>query len=144
MMNLDPRRLLALFWHTSLCFHATFAYSHTIRVLPVRGRALYASRGAEDGVGRVFIFGLGYTGLDLAKQLAHRGWQVSGTVSSQEKARRVAQSASSLQVFAFDATLGPLGDPKVRFCLVKIHTNTFSFIIHHYEGEAGKLQGLRC
>lgn len=128
MTRFGPRRLLELFCHTSLCFHLTLAYSPALRLPSVRGRALYASPGAEGGVGRVFIFGLGYTGLDLAKQLAHRGWQVSGTVSSQEKARRVAQGTSGLQVFPFDATLGPLGDPKVRCCLVKVHTNSFYFL----------------
>lgn len=37
-------------------------------------------------VGRLFIFGLGYTALHLADRLRHAGWSLAGTVRGQDKA----------------------------------------------------------
>ena len=53
--------------------------------------------------GHVFFFGLGYTALRLARRMRDAGWQVSGTVRSEEKAAALAQ-AEGFTVHAFDGT----------------------------------------
>jgi len=46
-----------------------------------RGAARARALGAEDEAGQptLFIFGMGYTGRELARQAAARGWRVCGT-----------------------------------------------------------------
>lgn len=49
---------------------------------------------------RLFIFGLGFTGLRLARAMQLLGWSVAGSVTSLEKAEWVAKFG--IQTFAFD------------------------------------------
>lgn len=51
--------------------------------------------------GHVFFFGLGYTGLRLARRLKAAGWQVSGTVRESDKAAALA-AAEGIAVRVFD------------------------------------------
>ncbi len=51
---------------------------------------------------RLFIFGLGYSALALARRLKARGWRVAGTVRSEEK--REALEKESIATFLFDGT----------------------------------------
>ena len=61
---------------------------------------------SEDGNGngsgkKVFVFGLGFTTLELATALQRQGWQVSGTCRSEEK--RVALELRGLKAHLFDS-----------------------------------------
>jgi glutamyl-tRNA reductase len=60
-------------------------------------------RSAASAVNRVFIFGLGYTGKRIAMQLKRQGWEVYGTVRTQESADRL-RAAAGINAFAFDRT----------------------------------------
>lgn len=51
-------------------------------------------------VGRLFIFGLGYTALHLADRLRGMGWSLAGTVRGQDKAD--ALRAHGIDAFTFD------------------------------------------
>lgn len=51
-------------------------------------------------LGRLFVFGLGYTGLVLARRLKKQGWIVGGTVQSEE--RRATLAAEGINAFVFD------------------------------------------
>ncbi|PRW45259.1 NAD(P)-dependent oxidoreductase [Chlorella sorokiniana] len=52
--------------------------------------------------GKLFVFGLGYTGLGAASFFQQRGWEVAGTVRSEDKVDRLAQRGIS--AFHFDPT----------------------------------------
>ena len=83
--------------------------------------------------GRLFIFGLGYSGLEIAKLAKATGWTVAGTVRDADKARQF--SAEGLETHLFDGTTtlpaaalggashilctiapGSTGDPALRTC----------------------------
>lgn len=83
--------------------------------------------------GRLFIFGLGYSGLEVAKLAKAAGWAVAGTVRDADKARQF--SAEGLETHLFDGTTalpraaldgathilctiapGSAGDPALRTC----------------------------
>ena len=83
--------------------------------------------------GRLFIFGLGYSGLEIAKLAKAAGWTVAGTVRDADKARQF--SAEGLETHLFDGTAalpraavgdashilctiapGSTGDPALRTC----------------------------
>lgn len=83
--------------------------------------------------GRLFIFGLGYSGLEIAKLAKAAGWTVAGTVRDADKARQF--SAEGLETHLFDGTTalpraaiygathilctiapGSAGDPALRTC----------------------------
>lgn len=49
---------------------------------------------------RLFIFGLGYSGLEIAKLAQTQGWQVSGTCTAAEKANRL--RADGIETYVFD------------------------------------------
>jgi nucleoside-diphosphate-sugar epimerase len=51
---------------------------------------------------RLFIFGLGYSGLEIAKLATAAGWSVTGTVTTADKARRLA--ADGIETHLFDGT----------------------------------------
>lgn len=51
---------------------------------------------------RLFIFGLGYSGLEIAKLAKAQGWSVAGTCTTDEKARRL--RAEGIEAHAFDGT----------------------------------------
>ncbi|MFZ5784510.1 MAG: SDR family oxidoreductase [Pseudomonadota bacterium] len=55
--------------------------------------------------GRLFIFGLGFCGLEIAKLARDAGWTVAGTVRTADKAARL--RARGLEAHVFDGT-GPL------------------------------------
>jgi nucleoside-diphosphate-sugar epimerase len=83
--------------------------------------------------GRLFIFGLGYCGLEIAKLAKGAGWTVGGTVRDADKARQF--SAEGIETHLFDGTAacadtavgnashilctiapGSAGDPALRTC----------------------------
>lgn len=82
---------------------------------------------------RLFIFGLGYSGLEIARLAKTQGWTVAGTVTGTEKARRL--GADGIEAHVFDGTAplpaaafgdsshvvctiapGKAGDPALRLC----------------------------
>lgn len=82
---------------------------------------------------RLFIFGLGYTGLEIAKLAAAAGWTVAGTCRGLDKATRL--RAQGIEAHVFDGTdplqaedfgeashvlctiaPGRTGDPALRLC----------------------------
>ena len=87
---------------------------------------------------RLFIFGLGYSGLEIAKLARAAGWSVAGTVTGSEKAERLA--TAGLETHRFDGTVplsasalddashilctiapGTAGDPVLRTCAPRLH-----------------------
>ncbi len=52
--------------------------------------------------GRLFIFGLGYSGLEIAKLAKAQGWQVAGTCTRADKAARL--SDQGIETHVFDGT----------------------------------------
>jgi nucleoside-diphosphate-sugar epimerase len=83
--------------------------------------------------GRLFIFGLGYSGLEIAKLAQARGWPVAGTVTTEAKAKSVRALDVEAQVFDGMAALpaglldaashvlstippGTTGDPVLKTC----------------------------
>src|SRR5437763_4427548 len=83
--------------------------------------------------GRLFIFGLGYSGLQIAKLAKAAGWQVAGTVRDSDKARQL--TAEGIETHLFDGTSalpaasfgkathvlctiapGSTGDPALKTC----------------------------
>jgi nucleoside-diphosphate-sugar epimerase len=60
---------------------------------------------------RVFIFGLGYSALALAKALLDAGWEVAGTVRGPEKL--VAMHACGIEALPFDRDR-PLAQPRAQ------------------------------
>lgn len=82
---------------------------------------------------RLFIFGLGFSGLEIAKLAKTEGWTVAGTCTGEEKARRL--RAAGIDAHRFDGTAalapdafgdathvvctiapGAAGDPALRTC----------------------------
>ena len=60
---------------------------------------------AETTPPRLFCFGLGYSAGHLAHQLLARGWQVAGTVRTEDKAARLRDQGIAAQVFDRDHPL---------------------------------------
>jgi nucleoside-diphosphate-sugar epimerase len=82
---------------------------------------------------RLFIFGLGYSGLEIARLARAQGWPVAGTCTTDEKARRLRAEGIEAHVFDGSAPLpdasfgaathvvctvapGAAGDPALRAC----------------------------
>ncbi|CAN5239409.1 SDR family oxidoreductase [soil metagenome] len=78
---------------------------------------------------RLFIFGLGYSGLEIAKLAKDAGWSVAGTVTGADKAERLIAEGIETHVFDGAAALaaeathvlctiapGSTGDPVLRAC----------------------------
>ncbi len=82
---------------------------------------------------RLFIFGLGFSGLEIAKLARAQGWAVAGTCTSEEKAGRLREAgiethrfdgSTALSTEAFGDTThvictiapGESGDPALRTC----------------------------
>ena len=82
---------------------------------------------------RLFIFGLGYSGLEIARLAKAAGWRVAGTCTSEQKA--AALRADGIEAHCFDGTAalppeamdgashvlctiapGAAGDPALRIC----------------------------
>jgi nucleoside-diphosphate-sugar epimerase len=82
---------------------------------------------------RLFIFGLGYSGGEIARQAKEAGWSVAGTVRGGDKAQQLA--AEGIEAHPFDGTAplpaglidgtthvlctiapGTAGDPALRLC----------------------------
>src|SRR5256885_4637536 len=57
--------------------------------------------------GRLFIFGVGFSGLEIARLARAGGWPVAGTVTTPDKAERLA--AEGIEAHLFDGT-EPLPD----------------------------------
>ena len=51
---------------------------------------------------RLFVFGLGYSALALARRLKRQGWRIAGTCRTEE--RRATLAAEGIQAFVFDGT----------------------------------------
>src|SRR5688500_6744039 len=83
--------------------------------------------------GRLFIFGIGYSGRQIAKLAQEAGWSVAGTVRDADKARQL--TAEGIETHLFDGTAalaaasfgktshvlctiapGSTGDPALRTC----------------------------
>ncbi len=83
--------------------------------------------------GRLFIFGLGYSGLEIAKLARTAGWRVAGTVTTADKAARLRDQG--IDAHAFDGSTpvtvedlaaathilcsiapGTTGDPALKAC----------------------------
>src|SRR5438045_847923 len=83
--------------------------------------------------GRLFIFGVGFSGLEIARLARTRGWTVAGTVTTPEKAERLI--TEGIEAHLFDGTTvlpasalgeashvlssvspGIAGDPVVKVC----------------------------
>jgi nucleoside-diphosphate-sugar epimerase len=86
---------------------------------------------------RLFIFGLGYSGLEIARAAQAAGWHVAGTCRTAEKAARL--SAAGVDTLVFDGTAslpaetlaevshilctaapGEAGDPALRACRAEL------------------------
>lgn len=82
---------------------------------------------------RLFIFGLGFSGLEIAKLAKAQGWSVAGTCMTEEKARRLREEGIEAHAFDGSAALpapsfddathvlctvapGIAGDPALRTC----------------------------
>lgn len=65
----------------------------------------------------LFVFGLGYSAQALGQRLMRRGWQVSGTVRSADKAAALAEKGFDAQVW--DGT-GPLDLPEGAHWLITL------------------------
>lgn len=82
---------------------------------------------------RLFVFGLGYSGLEIARLAKSQGWTVAGTVTGAEKAARLGAGGIEAHVFDGSAPLpaaafgdsshvlctvapGRAGDPALRLC----------------------------
>jgi nucleoside-diphosphate-sugar epimerase len=84
--------------------------------------------------GRLFIFGLGYSGLEIANLARATGWSVGGTVTTDDKAARLRSAGIDAHVFDGSASVpgveslaaathivcsiapGTTGDPVLRSC----------------------------
>ncbi|SJZ81833.1 Nucleoside-diphosphate-sugar epimerase [Enhydrobacter aerosaccus] len=83
--------------------------------------------------GRLFVFGLGFAGLEIAKLALAKGWSITGTCTTPEKAARL--RARGIEAVVFDGTAaapaeafagathilctiapGTTGDPALRLC----------------------------
>jgi len=69
---------------------------------------------------RLFIFGLGFSGLEIARLAAAEGWAVAGTCTSEDKARRLRESGIEAHRFDGTAALAPdaFGEPTHVLCTV--------------------------
>lgn len=69
---------------------------------------------------RLFVFGLGYSGLEIARLARAAGWRVAGTVTGAEKAERLA--AEGIEAHLFDGTAplatSALEEPSHVLCTV--------------------------
>jgi nucleoside-diphosphate-sugar epimerase len=86
--------------------------------------------------GRLFIFGLGYSGLEIARLAKESGWDVAGTVTTAEKAATL--QAQGIETHRFDGTAplangiagathilctiapGSGGDPVLKQCIASL------------------------
>jgi nucleoside-diphosphate-sugar epimerase len=70
--------------------------------------------------GRLFIFGLGFSGLEIAKRARAEGWWVAGTCTSEEKAGRLRHAGIEAHLFDGTAPLAAdaFGEPTHLFCTI--------------------------
>ena len=69
---------------------------------------------------RLFIFGLGFSGLEIAKLARAKGWTVAGTCTTEEKARRLREAGIEAHRFDGTATIAPdaFGEPSHVVCTI--------------------------
>ena len=69
---------------------------------------------------RLFIFGLGFSGLEIAKLARADGWTVAGTCTTEEKARRLREAG--IEAHRFDGTAAlsseAFGEPSHVVCTI--------------------------
>lgn len=69
---------------------------------------------------RLFVFGLGYSGLEIAKLAKAGGWSVAGTCTTAAKAARLGREGIEVQLFDGTAPLADnaLGEPSHVLCTI--------------------------
>lgn len=69
---------------------------------------------------RLFIFGLGFGGLEIARLAKTQGWAVAGTCTSDEKARRLREAGIEAHRFEGTLALSPraFGEPTHVLCTI--------------------------
>lgn len=69
---------------------------------------------------RLFIFGLGYSGLEIARVAKAQGWSVAGTCTTEEKARRLREGGIEAHRFDGSVPLSPqaFGEPTHVACTI--------------------------
>jgi nucleoside-diphosphate-sugar epimerase len=77
---------------------------------------------------RLFCFGLGFTGIAVARRLGRLGWTVAGTCRSKDKAARLAGEAIEAHVFTGEAPLS---------CAQEALAGTIHLLASIAPGEAG-------
>lgn len=94
---------------------------------------------------RLFVFGMGYSALALARRVAALGWQVAGTTRSADKA--AALRAAGIEPFLFDRDR-PLDDPAAALADATHILSTVppdergDAVLDHHASDIATLQGL--
>jgi len=57
---------------------------------------------------RLFIFGLGFSGLEIARLARADGWTVAGTCTSEDKARRLRELGMRERAGVYPNIYGPI------------------------------------
>ena len=102
--------------------------------------------GSAPAPRRLFVFGLGYSALALARRLKVRGWRIAGTCRSEE--RRAALAAEGVQVFVYDG-VAKLADAATALAgtthlLQSIPPGSEGDpVLRHHASDLANLQGLR-
>ncbi len=102
--------------------------------------------GSAPAPRRLFVFGLGYSALALARRLKARGWRIAGTCRSEE--RRAALAAEGVQVFVYDG-VAKLADAATALAgtthlLQSIPPGSEGDpVLRHHASDLANLQGLR-
>lgn len=82
--------------------------------------------------GRLFIFGLGFSGLEIARLAKAHGWTVAGTCTTADKAARL--DAEGIAAHLFDGTRGldetAIGEPTHILCTIAPGTTGDPAIAH--------------
>ncbi len=95
---------------------------------------------------RLFVFGLGYSALALARRLKALGWRIAGTCRSED--RRAALAAEGFQVFVYDGA-APLADAQAALAgtthlLQSIPPGSEGDpVLRHHAADIASLAGLR-
>lgn len=112
-----------------------------------RGLTAGTESRSNPRMNRLFVFGLGFTGVTLARRVISRGWQVAGTVRSREKAARL--RGEGIDAVVFDGA-GPGADVAAALegasCLVQsIAPNEGGdpVLAHHRRDLARQAGGIR-
>jgi len=95
---------------------------------------------------RLFVFGLGYSALALARRLKAKGWRIAGTCRSEE--RRAALAAEGIAAFVFEGSQ-PLADAATALAgtthlLQSVPPGSDGDpVLRHHAADLAALEGLR-